>query len=495
MAYISRKNLKLIVASIVLIVVLARYTEQFFVNPALVVGPRTTVISEPLSPNGTIDYAAALHQTMSEGINRDNNAAVLLDQVIGLEAIPAELRSRYSEWMGVQPFDEQDVQSLSQTNFIALKIAEVDPPAKSEMSEKLDVELTRINRPWARSDCPLACEWYDANVEAFPLIERALQRPCYYSPRVTNSTLLEAQNNIQAVREIARLLIARAMSRLHADDIDGTVSDLLACHRLARMVAGRTESMIDLMVAFGIDAATTKADQSLIEHGMPVETARRYLADYDRLSDFSRFEKVIDRGQRFEALDTIQKELAPNGLDANTSLRSINEVLDQVVEGFGRTSFGERRDALTVVENQVARAADLGRNLWIKIPRWIVFPRRTLSDSIGQTMFALLMPAFNQANITQTRSQVRRDQVRIGIALAAFRAERGVYPDSLDQLRGDYLEEVPLDRFADQPYVYSRSENGFRLYSLGANGKDDQGQERGLDLDDATFEVPRRVDE
>ena len=38
-------------------------------------GPKTTVITGPLRPNGTVDYAAALNEECSAGVTPENNAA------------------------------------------------------------------------------------------------------------------------------------------------------------------------------------------------------------------------------------------------------------------------------------------------------------------------------------------------------------------------------------------------------------------------------------
>ena len=61
----------------------------------------------------------------------------------------------------------------------------------------------------------------------------------------------------------------------------------------------------------------------------------------------------------------------------------------------------------------------------------------------------------------------------------------------LDALVPKYLDVLPLDRMVDQPLRYAVRENGFLIYSVGANGRDDDGAnaER-QNLDDVSFEVP-----
>ena len=53
----------------------------------------------------------------------------------------------------------------------------------------------------------------------------------------------------------------------------------------------------------------------------------------------------------------------------------------------------------------------------------------------------------------------------------------GSYPARLNDLRPAYLKEVPKNVFAgDADLHYSRKGDGYLLYSVGENGKDDGGR-------------------
>jgi hypothetical protein len=60
-------------------------------------------------------------------------------------------------------------------------------------------------------------------------------------------------------------------------------------------------------------------------------------------------------------------------------------------------------------------------------------------------------------------------------ALELYRRERGGYPEALDALAPEYLPDVPLDPFTDDPMVYRRVGGGYVLYALGPNRLDDGG--------------------
>jgi hypothetical protein len=70
--------------------------------------------------------------------------------------------------------------------------------------------------------------------------------------------------------------------------------------------------------------------------------------------------------------------------------------------------------------------------------------------------------------------QVQRN-VQIALALAAYRADHGRYPEKLDALAPAYLAQVPGDLFSGKPMVYRPAATGYVLYSVGVNGRDENG--------------------
>ncbi|MGI8981835.1 MAG: hypothetical protein ACR2FY_21605 [Pirellulaceae bacterium] len=61
------------------------------------------------------------------------------------------------------------------------------------------------------------------------------------------------------------------------------------------------------------------------------------------------------------------------------------------------------------------------------------------------------------------------------LAIRAYRAEQGRYPDKLTDLAPKYLKQVPCDLYTDKLPVYRLTDSGFMLYSVGRGGKDNGG--------------------
>lgn len=61
------------------------------------------------------------------------------------------------------------------------------------------------------------------------------------------------------------------------------------------------------------------------------------------------------------------------------------------------------------------------------------------------------------------------------LAVRGYQAKNGKPPAALAELVPAWLSSVPLDPFSNRPLVYRVTTNSFLLYSIGPDGKDDQG--------------------
>jgi hypothetical protein len=72
-------------------------------------------------------------------------------------------------------------------------------------------------------------------------------------------------------------------------------------------------------------------------------------------------------------------------------------------------------------------------------------------------------------------SQCTVDLARTACALERYRLAHGSYPGSLDVLAPQFIDQVPHDLINGQPLHYRRKDDGYVLYSVGWNEKDDGG--------------------
>jgi hypothetical protein len=92
------------------------------------------------------------------------------------------------------------------------------------------------------------------------------------------------------------------------------------------------------------------------------------------------------------------------------------------------------------------------------------------------------------------RAMALRDAAVLGLSCELFRAARGRYPATLDELAPEFLKEIPPDPFTGKPFKYELREDGraFIVYSVGDNLKDDGGVEKRPEKDDISWEGKAR---
>jgi hypothetical protein len=101
-------------------------------------------------------------------------------------------------------------------------------------------------------------------------------------------------------------------------------------------------------------------------------------------------------------------------------------------------------------------------------------------------------PDFTSTLETADQNAVHVAFVQTGLALAAYRAQHGKYPQRLDELVPKFIDNVPLDLYADHAAVrYRLEENGYVLYSVGPNGLDEEagGSDNFPDADDISIVI------
>jgi len=86
-----------------------------------------------------------------------------------------------------------------------------------------------------------------------------------------------------------------------------------------------------------------------------------------------------------------------------------------------------------------------------------------------------LFPAYQQVRNGMFRTIGNQSGVEAALAALRYEKINGHPPESLEELVGEYLDEMPKDVINGQPLNYVRTEEGFKIYSVGPDGDDDGG--------------------
>jgi hypothetical protein len=474
------------------------------------VSTETTYVTEPLDKHGYVDYVTALNERLRKGITPETNANVLIWQALGPHPEGGTMPPEYFQWLGIESPPEEGEYLVSWRNYLKEHVQFNDAKER----EAYDDRMTRATKaPWTPEEEPELADWLNRNEKPLALVTEATRRPQYYNPLIPKRTedwspgLLDSLlPNVQRCREVAAALACRAMLRVAEGKVDEAWQDLLASHRLGRLIA-RGGTLIEMLVGIAIDLITDQAGVALLDHAKL--TSKQVLACLEDLRQLAPMKPVsdqIDLGDRFMLLDIImltarqgtayleslskdnsappkgsefRARLFTQSINWDPAFRNANRWIDRCVAGLRITDRTARVQEMAAITGDLKilkrRVADTG-----VIEKAFMGPE-SRGEMIGYILIALLMPAFDKVQSAAERCEQGQRNLHVAFALAAYQRDHGLYPANLEELAPKYLEKIPDDLFSDKPLTYRQEGHGYLLYSVGINGIDEDG--RGYDDD------------
>lgn len=112
--------------------------------------------------------------------------------------------------------------------------------------------------------------------------------------------------------------------------------------------------------------------------------------------------------------------------------------------------------------------------------------KRKTPNSFGKYLISLVHPGTIKNYFeTRTSFDVDRDLSRVAIACKLFRTQKGLYPNSLDELSNFNMKRGVIDKFSGQPFGYDPKRK--IIWSVGKDKVDDNGLERASLTSSATI--------
>jgi uncharacterized protein YicC (UPF0701 family) len=116
----------------------------------------------------------------------------------------------------------------------------------------------------------------------------------------------------------------------------------------------------------------------------------------------------------------------------------------------------------------------------------VLFPERSansakkiMSDLKRSTPYnfiaVIAIPNCEKAFQSVSENQTKINQGALACALDRFKNARGHYPESLEELKPEFIAAIPHDVIGGKPLHYRRTSDKFALYSIGWNQTDDGG--------------------
>lgn len=510
----------------------------------LTISWETTRLTEPIGTDGCVDYLAAINRLAGQGLRPEDNAAVPLVEAFGPGAI-AGIDEEFCSLLGIPLLlAEGDY-------FVTLdridKLGSSAPRGPGDPATPVGPPLTpadqlrqALARPWGSDEFPLVAQWLAKNERHLDAFVAAGRRPRCYWPRVRPALAPSLAGAVHRspihFREAGQALVARAMLRLHAQRVAEAWDDLEACHRLGRLSA-QGPTVADLMQGLTLHGVACEGEIAMATHGamtsaqalkrierlraLPprpsaaekVDHAERWvllgtiaeLAQYGPESEAANYGRtpgiagpagLEDRPQAWiPGLDQLGSVLGNAATDWDEALRLANAWMDRITEAL---AIPDRRKRAVAAGSLYREISPPGGGLLGDVADAIRSgrsPRKAMAERVVQELVPRLAPILPILPALEDRAEAQFRLAIVSLALAAYRADHGSFPETLAELCPKYLADLPRDVFGDAPFRYRRSAGEALLYSVGPNGCDDGGRSRpsrfSLAADDADDLVVR----
>ena len=267
--------------------------------------------------------------------------------------------------------------------------------------------------------------------------------------------------------------------KLHTGDIQGALNDCMDLQRVGWHIQGRG-LLIEGLVGIALEAmASAKMLEIVGAHDYPPHFLKSIQNELENQLEAQQAVPLWELEKAFW-YDSIQRTFTDDGQGSGRMLlKGMPFAVTDWKDAVKGLVFGypERRQVLTNVEDFFEDYRQLAA----------MTPWRLRDGSIEKEIFdkhrgtfffaKVLVPAFAKMNLTAWQTKMSRTALLTVLAILQYEEDNRKYPQDLEKLvETGYLKELPLDPFSDGPLVYRKTDEGFTLYSVGTNFKDDGGQ-------------------
>jgi hypothetical protein len=377
------------------------------------------------------------------------------------------------------------------------------------------------NRRWVlTSDLPIFRRFMHTQQELLKELPSIMQRAKFADYYLGNRSMMSATSLLSSnIRHYYRFLRLRIRSALTENRIDDAITDCKTLHRFANH---QTHSEISIFHSFGLHAlpAAVSSWSEVLSHPLLTEKQLNDLEkSLDSLPELT-LVPVLDVGERLMAHELLMllEQRGMSGLHTfvDGGRGKSDDLKLDLMLGFARwgeikdrvDAFYDRRVEISQIEDRQRRfdaIKSLELNAFFEQVQMDGFtnPRISLvSDVATEGVWLLFYQLVGESSIHHLlrfeQFQESLNIVNACVAMKRFHFDKKRFPNSLEELVGDYINEIPFDFHSGSAMKYLPLSDGGIIYSVGRNKKDDQGwgteiyanlRSSSLGEDDQTFLV------
>jgi hypothetical protein len=316
------------------------------------------------------------------------------------------------------------------------------------------------------------------NEDYFHLLEEGSRLPVSRFPVDWNAGMRVDLPHREILLNLTQLLLVRALVAAKLGETEKAWESLAAIIRIADQLGAEPDAA-SLEIEGNLINPILRYYGEILAAAPPEEKQCEYFYQALKQAETSRpFYKLLEK-QRAEgiwAFDYVRRESPTRLVYGGSRLRRGPNLFANLWQLF-RPAWEPflKLDELYYLRQMAQRIQAAKAALPQSRKQMAALERRTLTDAPPYAFISRMIwqpPQFTQFNYSGLQAQLRLLQG--AMALRAYQIRLGKYPDTLAALT-TIGWEIPRDPFSEKPLIYRQQGEGYILYSVGKNRKDDGG--------------------
>jgi hypothetical protein len=387
------------------------------------------------------------------------------------------------EWQQLAPPEIPDAEFFAMAPLIAgaVKGKDLDPRFTALEPPKLDkewgdwkegrrIDLEACAAAYKTKDLLKALAPFEATLKE---LDDASRRP---HSRIPVDYAEYETPSLLGFRSAVRTLRLRALANLAKGNSDAALADVMTCLRIANHLKAEPSLLVMLLRTAILGSALQPIWEGLLDHRWN-KSQLAILQEELLRSDHLASARLAFEGERLMPITGLictaeglplpktfvepsnrQRPIRVGWLHKNWIYRNVLET-DQFNTAYFLDAIAPSLHRV-IPEKTIASESRLNQRRFRKD---LALAHIAVSSLIGQI-----------PRIARLQSGI--DQAALACALERYRLSKSTYPDTLGELSPTFMANIPHDIVNGKPLRYQRQGNGFRLYSVGWDLKDDGGE-------------------
>jgi hypothetical protein len=408
------------------------------------------------TPSLKVDYLAWLSERTRAGHEESLNARPYFDKAIGL----LQDEKQITEAILVRPSWPGDMNE-PQRQIVA--------DVAKDNAEAFEMVRQGVTKPYY---------WIEYETAVSESLPAGITEPVELDPAMAfNQAVVPAMGHYKRFAQAFQISI---LWRAYQGHVSSALDDSLVLIDFAMHLEGRG-TLIEQLVGIAIEGLGRSLVTTLLDR---CEVSGADLARVqDRIRDlYARHETVMDvTGEKAVFLGLVQRMYTDDGSgNGHVLKRGLPLAARDWQDGVASLllfGYPDRREMTSLIdalwqEYQLALATEPSR------PQYEQHQAQCMALAQQSYLLAEGAPAMDRIASLAWHAKTGRRALLTTVAVMRYAADKGVYPPALDALVAEgYVNELLIDPYSGLPFGYRRTGDGFLLYSVGENGKDDGGQQ------------------